>query len=89
MLSHRPQGFEQAILRFPHKRLSERPLVARFCFDFVLCSFSYLFVFVFQVDVELAKIQAQKPPEDDEVLRKKLWLRIARHVVEEEGDVKK
>ncbi|KAK2551808.1 Vacuolar protein sorting-associated protein 18-like protein [Acropora cervicornis] len=42
-----------------------------------------------KVDVELAKIQAQKPPEDDEVLRKKLWLRIARHVVEEEGDVKK
>ena len=43
----------------------------------------------FEVDVDLAKIQAQKPPEDDEVLRKKLWLRIARHVVEEEGDVKK
>ena len=43
----------------------------------------------FKVDVDLAKIQAQKPPEDDEVLRKKLWLRIARHVVEEEGDVKK
>ncbi|XP_027053569.1 vacuolar protein sorting-associated protein 18 homolog [Pocillopora damicornis] len=42
-----------------------------------------------KVDVDLAKIQAQKPPEDDEVLRKKLWLRIARHVVEEEGDVKK
>lgn len=61
-----------------------------FVFDFFfLFSFSYLFIFVFQVDVELAKIQAQKPPEDDEVLRKKLWLRIARHVVEEEGDVKK
>ena len=43
----------------------------------------------FKVDVDLAKIQAQKPPEDDEVLRKKLWLRIARHVVEEERDVKK
>lgn len=42
-----------------------------------------------KVDVDLAKIQAQKPPEDDEVLRKKLWLRIARHVVEEERDVKK
>ncbi|XP_022804004.1 vacuolar protein sorting-associated protein 18 homolog [Stylophora pistillata] len=42
-----------------------------------------------KVDVDLAKIQAQKPSEDDEVLRKKLWLRIARHVVEEEGDVKK
>lgn len=42
-----------------------------------------------KVDVDLAKIQAQKPSEDDEVLRKKLWLRIARHVVEEEGDVKR
>lgn len=59
--------------------------MARFCFWFYL----FIYFFVFQVDVELAKIQAQKPPEDDEVLRKKLWLRIARHVVEEEGDVKK
>ncbi|EDO47847.1 predicted protein [Nematostella vectensis] len=40
-------------------------------------------------DVDLAKRQAEKPPEEDEVLRKKLWLRIARHVVEEEHDVKK
>lgn len=28
-------------------------------------------------------------PEDDEELRKKLWLKIARHVVQEEKDVKK
>ncbi|KAK3737231.1 hypothetical protein QZH41_010859 [Actinostola sp. cb2023] len=42
-----------------------------------------------KVDVELAKLQAEKPQEDDEVLRKKLWLRIARHVVEEDRDVKK
>ena len=48
-----------------------------------------LLFFDFKVDVDLAKIQTQKPPEDDEVLRKKLWLRIARHVVEEERDVKK
>ncbi|KAL5007275.1 hypothetical protein ScPMuIL_016081 [Solemya velum] len=41
------------------------------------------------VDVELAKQQAEKPDEDDEELRKKLWLRIARHVVEEEEDVKR
>lgn len=47
------------------------------------------YYYPFKVDVDLAKIQAQKPPEDDEVLRKKLWLRIARHVVEEERDVKK
>lgn len=42
-----------------------------------------------QVDVELAKQQADKPDEDDNDLRKKLWLRIARHVVEEEKDVKR
>nr|XP_022303010.1 vacuolar protein sorting-associated protein 18 homolog [Crassostrea virginica] len=42
-----------------------------------------------QVDVDLAKQQADKPEEDDNDLRKKLWLRIARHVVEEEKDVKR
>ncbi|KAK3612565.1 hypothetical protein CHS0354_024553 [Potamilus streckersoni] len=42
-----------------------------------------------QVDVELAKQQADKPEEDDVEMRKKLWLRIARHVVEEEKDVKR
>ncbi|XP_025087260.1 vacuolar protein sorting-associated protein 18 homolog [Pomacea canaliculata] len=41
------------------------------------------------VDVELAKQQANKPAEDDLELRKKLWLRIARHVVEEEKDIKR
>jgi vacuolar protein sorting-associated protein 18 len=37
------------------------------------------------VDIELAKANADKP-EDDDVLRKKLWLRIARHVVETNAD---
>jgi len=32
-------------------------------------------------DLELARINADKP-EDDDALRKKLWLKIARHVVE-------
>ncbi|KAK6183831.1 hypothetical protein SNE40_002395 [Patella caerulea] len=41
------------------------------------------------VDVELAKQMASKPDEDDVDIRKKLWLRIARHVVEEEKDVKR
>ncbi|ESO97284.1 hypothetical protein LOTGIDRAFT_214111 [Lottia gigantea] len=41
------------------------------------------------VDVELAKSMADKPDEDDYEIRKKLWLRIARHVVEEEKDVKR
>lgn len=41
-----------------------------------------------QVDVDLAKSCADLP-EDDEEMRKKLWLKIARHVVQEEKDVKK
>lgn len=41
-----------------------------------------------QVDVDLAKSCADLP-EDDEELRKKLWLKIAQHVVQEEKDVKK
>ncbi|XP_041365438.1 vacuolar protein sorting-associated protein 18 homolog isoform X2 [Gigantopelta aegis] len=41
------------------------------------------------VDVELAKQQADKPDQDDIELRKKLWLRIARHVVEEEKDIRR
>ena len=35
----------------------------------------------------MAKFQASKP-EEDEALQKKLWLRIARHVVEKKEDVK-
>ncbi|KAJ3120771.1 hypothetical protein HK098_004251 [Nowakowskiella sp. JEL0407] len=38
-------------------------------------------------DLELARINADKP-DDDEPLRKKLWLSIARHVVEEKKDIK-
>ncbi|KAJ3071653.1 hypothetical protein HK102_006394 [Quaeritorhiza haematococci] len=38
-------------------------------------------------DLELAQINADKP-EDDDALRKKLWLRIARHVVEEKKDIR-
>jgi hypothetical protein len=40
-----------------------------------------------QVDIELAKEHADKPEDDDE-LRKKLWLRIARHVVQKQRDIK-
>jgi hypothetical protein len=35
----------------------------------------------------LARINADKP-EDDDTLRKKLWLSIAKHVVHENNDVK-
>ncbi|CAG8481720.1 2636_t:CDS:10 [Diversispora eburnea] len=38
-------------------------------------------------DLELARINADKP-EDDGELRKKLWLKIARHVVEKKQDIK-
>ncbi|XP_022256973.1 vacuolar protein sorting-associated protein 18 homolog [Limulus polyphemus] len=39
-------------------------------------------------DVQLAKKNADRP-EDNEELRKKLWLKIAKHVVKEENDIKK
>ena len=38
-------------------------------------------------DLELAKVYASKP-EDDDQLRKRLWLRIAKHVVTGEGNIK-
>lgn len=40
-----------------------------------------------QVDLELAKTTASKP-EDDVETRKKLWLKIAKHVVKEKNDIK-
>lgn len=42
-----------------------------------------------KVDVELAKTMANMSPENDEELRKKLWLKIAQHVVSEKDDIKK
>jgi len=38
-------------------------------------------------DLELAKTNADRP-EDDEMLRKKLWLKIAKYVVQEKHDIK-
>ncbi|ORY29496.1 Pep3/Vps18/deep orange family-domain-containing protein [Naematelia encephala] len=38
-------------------------------------------------DLELAKINADRP-DDDEPLRKKLWLKIAKYVVQEQKDIK-
>jgi hypothetical protein len=40
-----------------------------------------------QVDVDLAK-QMARMPIDDEGLSRKLWLRIARHIIEADGSVK-
>lgn len=39
-----------------------------------------------KVDVELAKKNADKP--DEEQLKKRLWLKIAQHVVHEKKDIK-
>lgn len=39
-------------------------------------------------DLELAKANADKP-EDDKALRKKLWLKIARYVVQDKNDIKR
>ena len=38
-------------------------------------------------DLELAKTNADQP-EDDDILRKKLWLKIAKYVVQEKHDIK-
>lgn len=38
-------------------------------------------------DLELAKINADMP-DDDQPLRKKLWLKIARYVVQDKKDIK-
>lgn len=38
-------------------------------------------------DLELAKLNADKP-QDDDLLRKKLWLKIARYVVAKKNDIK-
>ena len=42
-----------------------------------------------KVDAALARQTADMPGEENDELRKKLWLRIARHVVEEERDVQR
>ena len=39
-------------------------------------------------DLELAKINADMP-EDDQQLRKKLWLKIAKYVVQDKKDIKR
>jgi len=42
-----------------------------------------------KIDVELAKsITDRKELEEDDEMRKKLWLKIARHVVDEDGNIK-
>ena len=39
-------------------------------------------------DLELAKINADRP-DDNETLRKRLWLKIAKYVIQEQKDIKK
>ncbi|KNC81237.1 hypothetical protein SARC_06412 [Sphaeroforma arctica JP610] len=42
-----------------------------------------------KVDVELAKDITELPDEDDESLRKRLWLKIAHHVIEEDHNIER
>ncbi len=54
-----------------------------------ICWFNFC-AWLRQVDVELAKsITDRGELEEDDEVKKKLWLKIARHVVEEEKDIKK
>ncbi len=39
-------------------------------------------------DVELAKINADRPDDDQGHLKKKLWLKIAKHIVLNKKDIK-
>lgn len=39
-------------------------------------------------DLELAKINADMPPDEDRQLRKRLWLKIAKYVVQDKQDIK-
>ena len=39
-------------------------------------------------DLELARINADMPPEEDRQLRKRLWLKIAKYVVQQKQDIK-
>ncbi|KAH8102501.1 Pep3/Vps18/deep orange family-domain-containing protein [Cristinia sonorae] len=39
-------------------------------------------------DLDLAKVNANMPPEEDRQLRKRLWLKIAKYVVQEKQDIK-
>lgn len=56
-------------------------------FSFSFCLPGYFVTF--QVDVDLAKRCAEKPEEDDEGMKRKLWLQIAKHVVKEQSDIQK
>ncbi|CAL8101844.1 unnamed protein product [Orchesella dallaii] len=53
----------------------------------ILCLYEEAVSLAIQVDLELAKSTASKP-EDDVETRKKLWLKIAKHVVKEKNDIK-
>ena len=39
-------------------------------------------------DLELAKINADMPPDEDRQLRKRLWLKIAKYIVQDKQDIK-
>jgi hypothetical protein len=95
------QADERALLQFLHKPETldavDLKYALRLCTKYdktQACVLIYSALSLFEeavdlalrVDIGLAKETADKPADDDE-LRKKLWLRIARHVVEKERDI--
>ncbi|CAK8677916.1 unnamed protein product [Clavelina lepadiformis] len=68
-----------------------KPLLRRACVTIytVMCLYEEAVSMALQVDVELAKSIADRREleEEDEELRKKLWLQIAKHVVQEDKDI--
>jgi len=51
-----------------------------------MCLYEEAVELALKVDIEKAKLYADKP-EYDQALRKKLWLKVARHVVQQKQDV--
>jgi len=95
------QGDQESLLKFLHEyhEIIDKKYALRLCTkhnQHQACVHIYSYMKEYEEavdlalkikDIELAKINADKPDEEEE--RKKLWLRIARHVVEEERDIKK
>nr|CAB3267628.1 vacuolar protein sorting-associated protein 18 homolog [Phallusia mammillata] len=69
------------------------PVLLRACVIIytVMCLYEEAVAMALKVDVDLAKSIAdrQELEEEDEELRKKLWLKIAKHVVQEDKDIKR
>ena len=93
----RTPGYGQALKKFLHTDIYDREYALRVCSkenQTEACIIIYSAMGEYeeavelslQVDIDLAKEQVYKVHNDDE-RRKKLWLRMARHVVEKEENI--